>query len=73
MMRPALKYQDVVLVHGFVNAVGRFEELKIVYPPAFSEAPKLLRALKQWVFRPASLNGQAAKVEVLLIIPGAAE
>jgi hypothetical protein len=71
MMRPALKYQDVILVHGFVNAVGRSEELKIVYPPAFAEAPKLLRALKQWVFRPASLNGQAAKVEVLLIIPGA--
>lgn len=73
MMRPALKYRDVILVHGFVNANGHFEQLKIAFPPGLAEAPKLLRALKQWVFRPAALNGQPTKVEVLLIIPGVEE
>jgi hypothetical protein len=73
MMRPALKYQDVILVHGFVNTAGHFEQLKIVYPLSLPEAPKLLRSLERWVFRPASLNGQAARVEVLLIVPGTAE
>lgn len=71
MMRPSLNYKDVILVHGFVNAVGRFEHLSVAYPPSLAEAPRLLRALNQWVFRPAALNGQAARVEVLLIIPAA--
>ena len=73
MMRPALKYKDVVLVHGFVSATGHFEELSIAFPPQFAERSVLLHSLKQWVFRPAALNGQAAKVEVLLIIPGVEE
>jgi hypothetical protein len=70
LMRPSIKYKDVILVHGFVNTKGEFEQLSIVYPPELSEAARLLRALKKWVFRPAALNGQATRVEVLLIIPG---
>ncbi|MGB7190851.1 MAG: hypothetical protein WBD10_11985 [Acidobacteriaceae bacterium] len=70
MMRPSLKYQDVILVHGFVNEEGKFEKLSIAFPPGLAEAPLLLRTLKQWVFRPAALNGQTTRVEVLLIIPG---
>ncbi|MFZ0662123.1 MAG: hypothetical protein WAM66_05480 [Acidobacteriaceae bacterium] len=70
MMRPSLKYKDVILVHGFVNSKGRFEQLSVAYPPGLAEASRLLRALKEWVFRPATLNGQTARVEILLIIPG---
>jgi hypothetical protein len=70
MMRPSLKYKDVILVHGFVGTGGHFEQLSVAYPPGLSEASLLLRALEHWVFRPAALNGQSAKVEVLLIIPG---
>lgn len=72
MMRPNLgSYKDIVLVHGFVNTAGRFEQLSIVYPPEFREAALLLRSLRQWAFRPAMNQGQPATVEVLLIIPGA--
>lgn len=73
MMRPNLGSQDVVLVHGFVNESGRFEQLSIAYPPAFPNSALLLRALKQWEFRPAMNQGQPATVEVLLIIPGEEE
>lgn len=73
LMRPSLKYEDVILVHGFVNAKGRFEQLSVAYPPGLAEAAVLLRALKSWVFRPAALNGQPTRVEVLLIIPGVEE
>ena len=72
MMRPNLSsYKDVILVHGFVNTDGRFDQLSVAYPPRFPDTSLLLRALKQWEFRPAMSLGQPTTVEVLLIIPGA--
>jgi hypothetical protein len=41
----------------------------VVFPPQLGQAQFLLDALKQWQFRPATQNGQAARVEVELIIP----
>ena len=74
MMRPSLgSYKDIVLVHGFVNKDGRFEKLSVAYPPSFVEASLLMRALKQWQFRPAMIQGQPVSVEILLIIPGASQ
>jgi hypothetical protein len=74
MMRPNLSsYQDVILVHGFVNVDGRFEQLSVAYPPGFVEAALLLRALKQWEFRPAMSEGRPVRVEILLIVPGPAQ
>jgi hypothetical protein len=73
MMRPNLKYKDIILVHGFVNTEGRFEQLSVAYPPQFSQADFLLRALRKWVFRPAMNEGQPSVVEVLLIIPSTLE
>ncbi len=60
---------NTIMVHGFVNQAGRFEGLDIVFPPQFPQAQFVIRSLQNWQFRPASQNGQAAKVEVLLIIP----
>ena len=60
---------DVLIVRGFVNKDGRFEELTVVFPPQLGQAQFLLDALKQWQFRPATQNGQAARVEMELIIP----
>lgn len=60
---------DALMVHGYVNQSGRFENLSIAFPPDFSEGKFVLSALQQWEFRPAKQNGLAAKVEVLLIIP----
>jgi hypothetical protein len=64
---------DAIMVHGFVNAAGRFEQLAVVFPTELAEAKFLLRALQQWQFRPAMQNGQATTVEVLLIIPDQTE
>lgn len=60
---------DAIMVHGFVNTSGRFENLAVVFPSGLAEARFLLHALQQWQFRPAQQNGQATVVEVLLIIP----
>lgn len=60
---------DALMVHGVVNQAGRFEQLAVVFPPAFAQAKFVLNSLSQWQFRPAKQNGQNVKVEVLLIIP----
>ncbi len=60
---------DTLMIHGYVNDSGRFETLSIVFPPQFPQAKFVLDSLERWQFRPASQNGQVARVEVLLIIP----
>ena len=60
---------DALMVRGFVNESGRFEDLTIVFPQSFASAQFVLTALQQWQFRPATQDGQAVRVEVLLIIP----
>lgn len=60
---------DAMMVHGFVNEDGRFEELNIIFPPDYEQTQQMLGALQQWVFRPATQNGKTSRVEVLLIIP----
>ena len=64
---------DALMVRGFVNTAGRFEELTIVVPPDYPGAKLMLNSLQQWEFRPAVQNGQNVKVEVLLIIPEEAQ
>jgi hypothetical protein len=64
---------DAIMVHGFVNTAGRFEQLAVVFPTALAEAKFLLHALQQWQFRPSMQSGQATVVEVLLIIPAETE
>ena len=64
---------DALMIHGFVNVAGRFEQLAIVSPRDFAQQAFMLSALREWQFRPASQNGQATAVEILLIIPESAE
>ena len=64
---------DAIMVHGFVNTAGHFDQLAIIFPTELAEAKFLLRALQQWQFRPAMQNGQATPVEVLIIIPAETE
>jgi hypothetical protein len=76
MTRPSIDADanaDAIMVHGFVNTSGRFEQLAVVFPTELAEAKFLLHALQQWQFRPAMQNGQATVVEVLLIIPDQTE
>jgi hypothetical protein len=60
---------DALMIHGFVNAAGRFESLAVAFPPEFPQAEFVLGALAQWQFRPAAQSGQTQRVEVVLIIP----
>jgi hypothetical protein len=60
---------NTIMVHGFISTAGRFETLGIVFPPQFPLAQFVLASLQNWQFRPATQNGQNARVEVLLIIP----
>ncbi len=60
---------DAIMIHGFINQSGRFETLSMIVPQAFPQAQFVLAALAKWQFRPALMNGQTAKVEVLIIIP----
>jgi hypothetical protein len=60
---------DVLMIHGFIDASGRFIDLSVAFPPAFPRAQFVIDALKQWQFRPAAQDGQSIKVEVLLIVP----
>ncbi len=64
---------DTLMIHGFVNVAGRFEQLAVVSPQGFQQQTVMLSALREWQFRPASQNGRATEVEVLLIIPETAE
>jgi hypothetical protein len=77
MERPELATMDLnadaIMVHGFINASGRFEKLAIVFPAGFAQTKFVLSALEQWQFRAAVQNGLITTVEVLLIIPAEGE
>jgi hypothetical protein len=60
---------DALMIHGFVNQAGRFETLTVVFPQPFPQTQFILSALQKWQFRPATQDGQTARVEVLIIIP----
>lgn len=60
---------DALMVHGYVNTAGRFENLAVVFPPAFPLTDFVLRSLSQWQFRPAAQDGKPVRIEVLLVIP----
>jgi len=68
-LNPDLADSDSVMVHGYVNESGHFEDMTVIFPNGLVETKLLLTALRQWQFRPGTQNGQIAKLEVLLIIP----
>lgn len=60
---------DALMVHGYVNTTGRFENLDVVFPPAFPLTQFVLQSLSQWQFRPAMQDGKPVRTEILLVIP----
>jgi hypothetical protein len=64
---------NALVIHGFVNIAGRFEQLAVVSPRGFAQEALMLSALRDWQFRPAGQRGRSTAVEVLLIIPETAE
>jgi len=61
--------RETVIVSGLINAEGKMERLSVLKSPALLLNEPVLRALSEWVFRPARLDGTAIAVEFLLGIP----
>jgi len=68
--RPGVPY---VVVHGFLETSGRLESLRVLGLHGAEDAPSLLPVLHQWELRPATQDGQAVRVEILLAIPAEGE
>ena len=66
---PAEVNADSLMIHGYVDQGGKFESLGFAFSPGSFDLTYVLKALQQWQFRPAKLNGQVARVEVLVIVP----
>jgi hypothetical protein len=61
---------EYMVLHGIINAQGRFEKLAIVGDQPLSPDPDaFLRSLSEWEFRPAILDGLAIPVDIVLIVP----
>jgi hypothetical protein len=76
ILRPDLEIGssiDALMVRGMINTEGHFEQLTLAMPSEFPQKELLLASLRKWEFRPAKRDQQPVAVEVLLIIPGAAE
>ena len=58
-----------VLVHGYVTAAGKVENLKVVRPIKPETDQALLAALARWDFRPATREGVNIGVEFVISIP----
>lgn len=66
---PAAK---TLLVHGYIDAKGEFQQLRAVSEREAPVFAALLPHLQGWVFRPAVRGGTPVQVEILLMIPAAA-
>ncbi|MBI4908525.1 MAG: hypothetical protein HY820_33205 [Acidobacteria bacterium] len=58
-----------LLLHGYINSRGAFENLRMIKGGEKDVATALLASLNRWEFRPATLDGQPLAVEVLLGVP----
>lgn len=66
---PIMPKASYIVVHGFINPSGEFEQLEVVGTRFASLMPMLKPSLSKWRFRPAARNGKPVQVEVLLLIP----
>jgi hypothetical protein len=58
-----------LLIHGYLNAAGRFEALQPLRGADREEAAAIIPVLERWEFRPAMREGQPVRIEILLAIP----
>jgi hypothetical protein len=61
--------REMVVIYGVIDTTGKLQQLTVKQSPDGQLSRGLLRALDQWVFRPAELNGRPVAVKVLLGIP----
>jgi hypothetical protein len=58
-----------LMLHGFVNADGRFQDLHAIGAHDPADAALAISVLSRWEFRPAAQDGKRVRVETLLAIP----
>jgi hypothetical protein len=58
-----------ILIHGFVDAGGRFKDLDVLRSANSQTSQMVLSCLALWEFRPATRDGVPVLVEILLAIP----
>ncbi len=64
------KYQgQEMVVYGVIDAEGKVQQLRILQSPDDRLSDILLRALEQWAFRPAMMNGNRVAVKAVLGVP----
>jgi hypothetical protein len=68
--QPSMPNHSRLVLHGFITDHGVFRELDTVRHDDKQAAAHILPYLQQWRFRPATRDGQAVEVEILLIVPG---
>ncbi len=68
---PALRSRpgSYMMVHGYLGADGRFQQLEVLRAADRDEAQSVLPVLERWEFRPATREGRPVQVEILLAIP----
>ena len=64
---------DALVLQGKINSTGSFEQLSVAFPPHFLQEKAVLEAIQKWQFRPATVQGTAVSVDILLINPEAPE
>lgn len=60
---------ELVIVYAVINEEGKAEQMSIKQSPEARLNDLLLKALSEWVFRPAQLHGQPVPIKALLGIP----
>ncbi len=61
--------RETIIVYGVINVEGKMEQISVMKSPDALLNEPVLEGLSKWVFRPASLEGAAVAVELLLGIP----
>ncbi len=67
-----MKNRSRAVFQGFLDPSGQFRDLKLVGQEEAELAGVLVPYLRQWEFRPATRDGKAVEIEVLLAVPPSA-
>lgn len=60
---------ELVIVYAVINVEGKVEQMSVKQSPNAGLNAPLLKALSEWVFRPAQLYGEPVAIKALLGIP----
>ena len=69
MVPPRWGSQNVVM-HGFINEMGEFRDLRVVSGDKTAEEMMVLPLLRGWIFRPAVRDGKPVTIEFVLVMKG---